>query len=216
MPAQKKILVTAERRSSASTSAAKAHGAEGGGAVPTNMMQEMTRLRSQLAESEAKVAALMRNSRADALTGLASRATFDEELARSLATARRYGRTHALMMLDVNGQKFFNTQFGRDVGDEVLQHVARILRQNTRSTDVNARFESDCFAVILNEWNIAESAESRAAEIAHTIEATPCVVQGRTLQVNVSFGCRVFGAEDRAADVLKDLSQTLARKLQQG
>lgn len=146
---------------------------------------------------------LERDAKSDPLTGLANRRTFEEELERSLATARRYGRQHALLVVDVNDFKSINDRLGHATGDQVLQHVARLLRQNIRPTDIAARYGGDEFCVILNELRAMENATMRAQGISDIISRTPCVGQKHTVHVGASVGCCVFGAEDEAAEVFQ-------------
>jgi diguanylate cyclase (GGDEF)-like protein len=86
----------------------------------------------------------------DPLTGIANRRGFDAALDRVLAQARRSGSPAALLLLDLDHFKTVNDTWGHQVGDFVLQAVARTIRQELRgSEDVAARLGGEEFAVAL-------------------------------------------------------------------
>jgi diguanylate cyclase (GGDEF)-like protein len=85
----------------------------------------------------------------DALTGIGNRRAFDMELSRRLNEFRRYGSGCCVLLLDLDHFKSVNDRFGHDVGDEVLQGVAGLLRETLRDTDLAARYGGEEFGVIL-------------------------------------------------------------------
>jgi diguanylate cyclase (GGDEF)-like protein len=96
--------------------------------------------------------ALRREQRAavtDALTGLLNRRGFDERLREELERATHAGVPVALIMIDCDGLKETNDTGGHELGDRVLQSVARCLRTNKRLEDVAARIGGDEFAVLI-------------------------------------------------------------------
>jgi diguanylate cyclase (GGDEF)-like protein len=102
-------------------------------------------------------------SRTDALTGLGTRRHFEELLRRELARARRAGTPLSLAMLDVDGLKQINDQWGHVVGDRVLQTVGRLL-EDTRATDVAARFGGDEFVLLM-----PDTTAEQATAVAHRV-----------------------------------------------
>ena len=127
-----------------------------------NLMNQLMNLEVKVRDQERIIADLEKDARTDVLTGLANRRVFEAELKRSVAAVRRYKRLSALLVLDLDGFKSVNDQLGHMVGDEVLVHVAKLLKQNTRPTDVVARLGGDEFCVILNEVRSKADAERRA------------------------------------------------------
>ena len=173
------------------------------------LLDEMIVLKQQLAEKETEIEGLQADAMSDPLTGLANRRTFEKEMERSLSTARRYERSHGLLLIDVNDFKSVNDRLGHVTGDKVLCHVARLLRQNIRSTDIAARLGGDEFCVILNELKSHRYALARAEAIAEAISRTPCVGEEHTVQISVSVGHYVFGGDDEIEDVLQRADESM-------
>lgn len=90
-------------------------------------------------------------------------------------------------LLDIDYFKKVNDSYGHDVGDLVLQHIAKILNQNFRSTDLIARYGGEEFCIILQKSN-----ESLALQLMnkllHTIDAHNCSIENASIHVTVSIG----------------------------
>jgi two-component system cell cycle response regulator len=85
----------------------------------------------------------------DVLTDLGNRRRFDLDLHREVARAHRLGTPLVLAYVDVNDFKQVNDRFGHDRGDDVLRHVASLLRRGTREgVDLAYRLGGDEFAVL--------------------------------------------------------------------
>jgi diguanylate cyclase (GGDEF)-like protein len=87
----------------------------------------------------------------DPLTGLWNRRYLAETLDREVARAIRFGNQVSLIILDVDDFKQINDREGHLQGDIVLEYVAQVVRETTRSIDVAARYGGDELAVILVE-----------------------------------------------------------------
>lgn len=85
----------------------------------------------------------------DGLTGLKNHRIFQEQLEMEFRRAQRYQLPLSLLMIDVDHFKLFNDTYGHLAGDEVLQHVARLLTLTARQTDLVSRYGGEEFAVIL-------------------------------------------------------------------
>ncbi|MBF0216724.1 MAG: GGDEF domain-containing protein [Candidatus Omnitrophica bacterium] len=85
----------------------------------------------------------------DGLTGMYTNKYFKEHLAQEMKKSRRSGLPLCLLMCDVDHFKRFNDTYGHLAGDVVLQHVARIIAENVRESDIVARYGGEEFAVIL-------------------------------------------------------------------
>ena len=141
----------------------------------------------------------------DALTGLANRPVFIENLRQTLDHARRGGSRVGVLFIDLDRFKIVNDTQGHLVGDEVLIAVARRLQQTTRSIDTVARLSGDEFVVLCPDLADIESARRRATEIADVIAQPIPVSSGRDVVITASVGvsCVESGLADPEA-MLRD------------
>jgi len=95
----------------------------------------------------------------DPLTGLGNRRHFDRRCAELLPVAAGERRPIALALIDIDHFKSVNDEFGHATGDEVLQEMARLLRDNTRARDVLARHGGEEFVVVLPGMELDGAAE---------------------------------------------------------
>jgi len=84
----------------------------------------------------------------DGLTGIANRRYFDTRLREEMLKAKRYNLPLSVIMLDIDHFKNFNDTYGHLIGDEILKHLATLLKGNVRETDIVARYGGEEFAVI--------------------------------------------------------------------
>jgi diguanylate cyclase (GGDEF)-like protein len=96
-------------------------------------------------------------SNTDPLTGLCNRRSFDRELALRFEHSKRYSRPLATVMIDIDNFKLINDTFGHPIGDNVLRCIAKILKRETRKTDVVARMGGEEFCVLLPETPLFEA-----------------------------------------------------------
>jgi diguanylate cyclase (GGDEF)-like protein len=104
----------------------------------------------------------------DPLTRLYNRRAFVDALRVEMTRARRYERTFALVVLDVNGLKEVNDARGHQAGDEALVTTGSVLRAGLRSADTAYRIGGDEFALLLPETSAGEAravVERIAAEL---------------------------------------------------
>lgn len=107
----------------------------------------------------------------DGLTGLYNHRYFQESLGRAAQRFRRYGQTFSVMMIDINGFKYYNDTCGHLAGDHLLTALARILDDSARETDIIARYGGDEFVMLLPETT-AEQAGMISARLTRTIAHT--------------------------------------------
>jgi diguanylate cyclase (GGDEF)-like protein len=85
----------------------------------------------------------------DALTGLANRRSWDDQLTRAIAHAERTHETLSVAVCDVDGLKELNDRRGHAAGDELLRSLADRWRAEARAADLIARIGGDEFAILL-------------------------------------------------------------------
>lgn len=85
----------------------------------------------------------------DYLTGALNRRGMDEALEREFSRADRHNTTLCVAMLDIDHFKKLNDTLGHVTGDEALTHLAKVLKEVLRTTDVLARYGGEEFIIIL-------------------------------------------------------------------
>jgi diguanylate cyclase (GGDEF)-like protein len=111
----------------------------------------------------AQVGALYREvgrlARTDALTGVANRRAWDDELPRELARAARSGEPLCVALLDLDHFKAYNDRHGHQAGDRLLKAAATAWQGRLRKTDLLARYGGEEFAVLLPDCGLANGME---------------------------------------------------------
>ncbi len=156
---------------------------------------ERDRLREDLAKARNRIASLERLADEDALTPVANRRAFVRQLTRMIAFTHRYGVPAAVVYFDVNNMKQINDEHGHPAGDAALRHVATVLRDNIRSSDVAGRLGGDEFGVILAQTDEAQ-AHDKASALAWAIAETPVRWAGLTIPVTAAYGIYAFSPGD--------------------
>ena len=87
----------------------------------------------------------------DGLTGIVNRRRLDADLAAECERAARYQRPIALIMIDVDHFRGSTTRSATSAGDETLQELAEVARQEIRATDTVYRYGGEEFAVLTRE-----------------------------------------------------------------
>ncbi len=142
-------------------------------------------------ESIWEIEEVSRRARTDALTGLANRRHFDEQLQRVIAETDRFGGTCSLILVDLDHFKSINDQRGHDAGDVVLKHVAQVLSDGVRAVDLCARYGGEEIAVLLPQTSEAGAAEL-AERLRKALESRPLLYGGEHIRVTASFGVSTY------------------------
>lgn len=137
----------------------------------------------------------------DALTGLANRRVFVEELGDAIARVQRGGAEFAVLYLDLDHFKDINDTLGHPVGDLVLQEIARRLLSVARATDTVARFGGDEFAILQTGLSDPADAAAFAERILVSI-AVPFDVGGNEIRTGASIGISFHDEADGDAEKL--------------
>lgn len=132
-------------------------------------------------------AANRRLATTDALTGVANRRALIQALDRDMALALRTQEPYAVMMLDLDHFKNVNDRHGHLAGDQVLCHVAAVLRQRLRAQDMVGRYGGEEFLVLM-PCTAAAGALEAAEALRQAVEQSPCPYGGQTIPITVSIG----------------------------
>ncbi len=141
------------------------------------LMAEVDSLKQALDNSERRIRELEELADMDTLLPIRNRRAFVRELRRMIAFAERYETPSTVVFIDLNDMKTINDKYGHDGGDAALFHVAQILTDNLRATDVVGRLGGDEFAVLLAQADEVLGRE-KAAILADKVMSTPLELPG--------------------------------------
>lgn len=135
----------------------------------------------------------------DSLTGLPNRRYFMAELERHWARITRNEEEEAaLMMLDLDHFKDVNDTYGHSIGDEVLRHLAVLIRDELRKGDLVGRLGGEEFAVLQVGASRVES-QGLAERIRREVENSVVNTAKGALHYSASIGVTGLAASDRNA-----------------
>ncbi|WP_070971872.1 diguanylate cyclase [Vibrio sonorensis] len=147
----------------------------------------------------------------DQLTGLANRWSFENWALEKLSEVEGHSGITALVFLDIDDFKSINDTYGHDVGDRVLQHFSKRLKNNIRSKDRRtekhdysiARFAGDEFVLLLYDVRSRSDLDNILDRICHLFEHSYQASE-RVNRLTISVGVALY-PED--ADSLPELTR---------
>lgn len=149
----------------------------------------------------------------DSLTALPNRRLFTEQLGLLLRLAERERKPLALLVLNLDNFKRINDSLGHNIGDMLLQKVAKRLAGCLRASDMLShdaepgaqidlsRLEGDEFTIVLNQLDRIDSAAQVAQRLAEKL-VEPIVIDGQELLVTPSIGIAVAPRDATGVDEL--------------
>lgn len=147
----------------------------------------------------------------DPLTGLANRLGLERSAPDRLRRASASARVPWLALIDIDWFKDVNDDAGHAVGDAVLREIAMLLRRETRTNDLVARWAGDEFVVLLTELSVEDGAVAAGPAVAERIrdavarhDWAPILAGGKrpTVSVGVAAGPATMEALFSDADVV--------------
>ena len=128
----------------------------------------------------------------DYLTGLYNRRYLFEASQLMYSNAKRHELSMAVAILDVDDFKMLNDEYGHEAGDAALVHLANILSDRLRKTDVVSRFGGEEFCLILSNSE-PDAVAAILDALRDEIERTPLARGAQQLAITVSIGasCRL-------------------------
>lgn len=105
--------------------------------------------------------------------------------------ARNSGQQMALLYIDLDNFKPINDSAGHDVGDQVLQTIAKRLEKNSRANDICARIGGDEFVLIVTQIKKEQYVHNIAKSLIAALSA-PIEINHKAYQVGASIGIALF------------------------
>ncbi|MDD2832554.1 MAG: diguanylate cyclase [Methylotenera sp.] len=137
----------------------------------------------------------------DPLTKLPNRLLFNARLSHALSRTKRTGDLIAVLMIDLDGFKLINDQYGHQSGDRVLEIVAERLITHIRGEDTVARLGGDEFVIVLEDVTSYEGATDVAYKLIEAI-AHPMMLNDIAVSVTASIGIAFSTMADNNPKVL--------------
>ena len=131
------------------------------------------------------------NATIDSLTGVHNRRSIRARLQVECDRSERLKTSFAVLYCDLNQFKPINDQYGHAVGDDALQHFAKLILGTLRKTDVVGRMGGDEFVIIL-PGSYRATANSVVEKIRISITNSPMRVNGEPLVLSTALGVAVF------------------------
>jgi diguanylate cyclase (GGDEF)-like protein len=135
-----------------------------------------------------RVSELKEMASRDEMTGLYNRRHFYEVAEAELARAQSRRDTLSILLLDLDGLKTINDEYGHGVGDAIIQGLAGVISRHIRGSDVGARLGGDEFGIVMTGTD-KRGAFALAKRLLEEMEGKPMYQSDTTeLMVTVSIG----------------------------
>ncbi|MBZ9613117.1 bifunctional diguanylate cyclase/phosphodiesterase [Rheinheimera maricola] len=149
-------------------------------------------LRLQVEERKKAEQKLFYEANHDALTGLANRQMFLQQLKQQFALSKRQPQLKmALLFIDLDRFKLINDTLGHHIGDAFLIEVSKRLQTSVREHDLVARLGGDEFVVLLTSLLNEADAEEVAERIIEMVRQ-PFLLQSQQVHSGASIGIAYF------------------------
>ena len=177
----------------------------------SQLMEEIGRLRAQIAQLQERVEQLDQLAHQDTLINLPNRRGFMRELERLVDRSRRYEHRAAMLFVDLDGLKMINDTFGHRAGDEALIQVADLLTRGVRRSDVVARIGGDEFGILLENAD-EQSAHDTAARLVDLICGCEFDHDGDSLPLSVAIGVGMIDGSENPDAVMARADEEMYRR----
>jgi diguanylate cyclase (GGDEF)-like protein len=174
-------------------------------------LQTLTFQLTNVLERAQLLSDLERLATTDGLTGLYNYRQFREHYREEINLCRRYNHPLAMMLIDLDGFKQVNDQYGHLEGDYVLVQFAEILQNALRNTELIARYGGDEFVVLMPSTNLQGSLTA-AQRVVQTVRETAFHDTSGTLRlrITVSIGVAAYpDSTDNPAELLEKADEAL-------
>jgi|GEM_PF-849021 diguanylate cyclase (GGDEF)-like protein len=138
-----------------------------------------------------------------------------EKLKEEMLRAKRYQHALSAILLDVDEFHRINQDFSFKVGDEILTVIVKIIKKIIRAVDILTRYSGDRFLLILPNTNKREASEL-AERLRSNIQERTKRIKGLTVGVTATLAVGQSSKEDKSAEFMKSLENTLEEGKKKG
>ena len=144
----------------------------------------------------------------DFLTGVYNRRFFYSDVEEYVQAAEETNEPYAFAMIDVDYFKKINDTYGHDGGDKVLKSIAKILNDNTKGSDIVARFGGEEFCVVLKKIS-KEEAVKFFVNLRAKVAENEVVIKKQKIRVTISIGVSFGNGHCEIDDMLEACDSAL-------
>lgn len=137
----------------------------------------------------------------DHLTNLPNRKLFEKSIDQKIIDAKNNIRKLAVLFIDLNNFKNVNDTLGHNVGDKLLEEVAKRLRSNLRQGDVVSRLGGDEFTVLLLDVESSQTAVKVTSKI-NDIFKEPIKIYEHEILIKPSIGISLYPEDGHESECL--------------
>lgn len=130
----------------------------------------------------------------DPLTQLPCASLLDEHVRHAVHRARRSNERPALLLMEIRNYAALVGAFGPERSAGMLVNFAHAMKHFLRESDVLARWDEHCFAVLLENLKSLQQCE-RLAQRLSVMMRQPVMLSGGKIQVDVSIGIALLGSD---------------------
>ncbi|MBX3629825.1 MAG: sensor domain-containing diguanylate cyclase [Nitrosomonas sp.] len=155
--------------------------------IGTLFLQKLSSMAAVAVENCLNQQRLKEISYQDVLTQVYNRRYFDLRFKDEIARSLRWRDDLVCMFLDVDHFKRINDTYGHQTGDNVLVHVASLIKTQVRACDIAARYGGEEFVVALPATSL-QSAHEIAERLRQAVCSNLHSFQDKQFQVSISIG----------------------------
>lgn len=183
---------------------------------------EYTTVNTELEDYKKQVARLQNDlnkykteSITDHMTGLYNRKYMEMKLTEEIDRFQRTGIPFCVVIIDIDHFKSVNDKYGHLIGDQVIKHLANLMKDNIRKTDFAFRYGGEEFMMLLTNVDV-RNATHVSDQIRKKLEATNFSLKEKSFNCTASFGIALFKKNDTAESVIKRADERLYQAKQGG
>lgn len=137
----------------------------------------------------------------DYLTNLPNRMLLNDRISQAIAYAKRHSTNAAVLFLDLDNFKHINDSLGHEIGDKLLQSVAKSLTSCVRGSDTVSRQGGDEFVVLVMFEQESKDVALTCEKILFALSA-PHFINKHELHITTSMGISIYPEDGLDADTL--------------
>ncbi|MBR8462546.1 diguanylate cyclase [Campylobacter sp. faydin G-105] len=150
----------------------------------------------------------------DFLTGVSNRRYFYEDMGVYLKSIEDTQENYALAMIDIDFFKKINDTRGHECGDKVIKFLAKKMIDETKNSDIVARFGGEEFCIVLKDI-VREDAIKFFVNLRAKIAASSLEYKGESIKFTVSIGV-AFGLHDHSIDEIIEMADEALYRAKEG